>query len=153
MLGPLTRDGADVSCDLAGHHVRADPLRVRQMLRNLTANAIRYGGDRIIITADEAGDFVRIAVADDGAGVPEEMVDRLFTRFVHEGDSPLTVGSIGVGLSVVRSLALGMGGDVEYERHDGWTRFAVRLPATEPISSSTGHVVAAGIAEPVRSPS
>ena len=154
VLGPLTRDGADVRLDVGGHHVWADPLRVRQILRNLASNAIRYGGDRILITADHEAGFVRIGVADDGAGVPEEMVERLFTRFVHEGDSPLTVGSIGLGLSVVRSLALGMGGDVAYERREGWTWFVTRLPAVRPSGESVGHEVdrpAVATSRPVRS--
>jgi two-component system OmpR family sensor kinase len=67
-------------------------------------------------------------VIDDGPGVPAEKVDRLFTRFVHEGDEALTVGSVGLGLAVVKALADGMDGEVRYRRADGWTSFEVTLP-------------------------
>ena len=69
-----------------------------------------------------------ITVEDDGPGVPEEMAPRLFTRFVHQGEDPLTKGSIGLGLAVVRILVEGMDGSIRYERSNDLTRFIVRLP-------------------------
>ena len=65
---------------------------------------------------------------DDGAGIPEELRKRLFQRYLHEGDMPLVLGSVGLGLSIVSALAEGMGGAVWYERRDGWTSFVVRVP-------------------------
>ncbi len=62
------------------------------------------------------------------------MRDRLFQRFVHQGHQPLLVGSVGLGLSIVRILAEGMGGDVRYERVDGETRFVVQVPLAETAS-------------------
>ena len=56
------------------------------------------------------------------------MVPRLFTRFVHDGDAPLTEGSVGLGLAVVKMLAEEMGGSIEYDRRNGWTLFTLSLP-------------------------
>ena len=65
------------------------------------------------------------------------MEARLFQRYIHQGHQPLVLGSVGLGLSIVRALGEGMGGAVHYERKDGWTRFVLTLPvvaATQPTA-------------------
>jgi two-component system OmpR family sensor kinase len=114
--------------------INADQLRTRQILRNLLSNARRWGGDNIRVSAQEIGATAVLIVADDGPGVPSDVETRLFTRYIHEGDNPLTAGSIGLGLSVVKILAEGMAGEVRYERSGGWTRFVVELPLAEAVS-------------------
>lgn len=132
VLAPFRRTGLNIETDCPPVDVWGDPLRVRQVLRNLVSNADKHGGSTIRVTATVGGDRLVCVVADDGAGVPAEMLPRLFTRFVHEGDVPLTVGSVGLGLAVVKALIVGMGGDVRYERDEGWTRFSVWLPLAPP---------------------
>ena len=63
------------------------------------------------------------------------MEQRLFDRFVHDGDESLLTGSVGLGLSIARSLARTMGGEIRFVREDGWTRFVVVLPAQEGASN------------------
>lgn len=128
VLEPMTRVGATITTNVPDAAVWADPLRVRQILRNLVSNALRHGGPTVRIEGRVHGDRLELAVIDDGPGVPAEKVDRLFTRFVHEGDEALTVGSVGLGLAVVKALADGMEGEVRYRRADGWTSFEVALP-------------------------
>ncbi len=125
---PLVRAGVDVEVACPQVEVKADQLRTRQILRNLLSNAQRWGGDEIYVTAHEVGATAVITVADNGPGVPPEMEPRLFTRYMHESQEALTTGTIGLGLAVVKILADGMGGEVRYERDDGWTRFVVYLP-------------------------
>jgi signal transduction histidine kinase len=125
------RGGAQVEVDLPTIPVWADPLRARQLLRNLVSNAIRHGGDRVMVTGSVSDDRLSVAVMDDGPGVPDEMVPRLFTRFVHDGEQALTVGSVGLGLAVVRELATAMGGDVGYQRRGSWTIFEFWLPLAD----------------------
>lgn len=130
-VATLSRAGNTVDVDLLVAEVWGDAARVRQILRNLISNAECYGGPHVRIGSETRGDYVAIVVADDGPGVPPEKAVRLFTRYVHEGTDPLTVGSIGLGLAVVRMLADAMGGEALYERLDGWTRFTVLLPCNE----------------------
>jgi signal transduction histidine kinase len=108
--------------------VLGDQLRIRQILRNLLSNAVQHGGPTIRIYGDEAGSRYVISVEDDGEGVPEHVAERLFTRFVHKGETPLTAGSIGLGLAVARLLAEAMGGSLDYERITGRTSFVLALP-------------------------
>ncbi len=124
----LSRAGVAVeaSCDDGVIHV--DPLRTRQLLRNLLSNASKYGGDRVRVAGKRDGHDYVIVVEDDGDGVDPEIEDKLFERFVRQGDVATAMGSVGLGLSIVRALASDQGGSVTYSRQDGWTRFTVRLP-------------------------
>lgn len=75
--------------------------------------------------------MVRIRVADDGPGIPAEIRDRVFDRFVR-GDSSRTRdgrGSSGLGMSIVESLARAMGGSVRLADADKGTIIDVTLPA------------------------
>jgi signal transduction histidine kinase len=60
--------------------------------------------------------------------VPEELAERLFSRFVHQGETPLTTGSVGLGLFIASMLAEAMGGDLAYERVAGISVFTFTLP-------------------------
>jgi signal transduction histidine kinase len=109
----------------------ADPQRVRQILFNLVSNAIRFsnaGGTIRIKAARDAGDVV-FTVEDDGVGIPEEMLPRVFERF--EGFAPPgRRGGAGVALSVVKSLVELHGGEIEIRSEEGkGTTAIVRLPA------------------------
>ncbi len=106
----------------------ADPVRVRQILRNLLTNAARYGGGEISVSVDLRGDTASVQVRDDGAGVPEGDREAIFERY-HSSRSVLQPGSVGLGLTVSRELARLMGGEVTYRRDDGQSCFELTLPA------------------------
>jgi PAS domain S-box-containing protein len=113
-----------------GCTVLADAMRLGQVLTNLLANAATYGAPPISVeVAGDDGDPV-IRVIDAGAGVPEDLVRRLFTPFTRGPGKPDR--GTGLGLFIVRELARGMGGDAWYERQGGRTAFAVRLPSGPP---------------------
>ncbi len=128
VVEPLRRAGITVEVDCRPALVRSDRLRLRQVVRNLLSNAGKYGGPHIRLLGDEVDNWYEIRVEDDGEGIPPELEARLFQRFLHRGDMPLVLGSVGLGLSIVRALAEGMGGAVWYERRRGWTCFVVRVP-------------------------
>ncbi len=134
----MARTGVHIEADLTATEVWADAMRVRQILRNLLSNAHHHGGEHIRVTSQDRGDEVAVVVADNGDGVPLHKVSRLFTRYVHEGEDPLTTGSVGMGLAVVKILAEGMGGEVRYERQDGWSQFIVTLPSREGNAAQAG---------------
>lgn len=107
--------------------VRADPLRLEQMLSNLIANAHTYGRAPYHLRIRPDGDLVRLDVADGGDGVPEEFRDRLFREFAR---AHTTGTGTGLGLYVVRTLAEAQSGSVAYAPGpDGGAVFSIRLPA------------------------
>lgn len=110
----------------------ADPLRLRQILRNVLSNAYRHGGPNIVIDVDDDEDMVKVGIADDGNGVNPVMAERIFEEFVRRDDGGTRPDSVGLGLAVARRLAHLMGGDLVYHRHDGWTRFVLTLPKPPP---------------------
>jgi signal transduction histidine kinase len=133
--------------------VLADGGRLRQLMRNLVSNAIRHGGPDVAIFGATDGNSYLIRVEDDGPGVPADIEARLFERFVHQGDRPLIVGSVGLGLAITRVLAEGMGGTIEYSRQDSRTVFEIRLalvlstPATSTAEQTVPHDIDAGVDE------
>jgi len=105
----------------------ADPIRVRQVLRNLISNALRYGGPNIeILTFVELGTFV-VEVQDNGEGIPVRDHERIFLPYERAHDTEGLPGSVGLGLSVSRTLAELMGGSLTY-RFDGRSAFRLELP-------------------------
>ena len=88
-----------------------DPERVRQVLNNLLANALRYtptgGAVRVRSSRGEAGDIV-LSVEDTGAGIPAEDLPQIFDRFYKSKDSRGT----GLGLAIARSLVRAHGGEI-----------------------------------------
>ncbi len=117
--------------------VVADPIRVRQVVRNLLVNAQRYGGSHVRIEISADSGEVTVAVCDDGPGVPIGTEDLIFEPYGRAHAHPDQVDSVGLGLSVSRELARMMGGDVVYQRQQDWTRFELTLPAHDPVSSPT----------------
>lgn len=108
----------------------ADPLRLRQILRNLLTNATRYGGDEIWVEVTDRDDQVVIAVVDNGTGVPARLQSRIFEAYERGHETTRAQpGSVGLGLAVSRRLADLMAGSLEYHRRDGLTRFELALPA------------------------
>ena len=106
-----------------------DPGRVRQIIRNLVTNAVRYGGDRLQIRFGVGDGMVRLEVADDGLGLEREDWDRIFEPYfrAHQG-ADTQPAAIGIGLSVARHLARLMDGDLTYRREGGWSVFRLSLP-------------------------
>lgn len=147
VIESFKRAGQSVSVDCAPGLVRADPVRLRQIIRNLLSNAAKYGGSSVSVSGYTEGRTYVVEVIDDGDGVPVEITDRLFERFVHQGNTTAVRESVGLGLSIVSALAQGMGGSVSYRRVADNTHFVVRLPlaGTEVLAADPpGDVVASG---------
>lgn len=105
-----------------------DPNRVRQILRNLIANARRYGGTHIEIEPFLRGDQLCVEVRDDGSGVPASVLERLFEPYQQFNGVAGLTESLGLGLSVSSQLADLMDGRLSHERSGGWTVFTLALP-------------------------
>ncbi len=120
--------GANIVAGESGTSAWVDPLRLRQILRNLATNAVRHGGPSIHIRASNGGDRTQIEVWDDGDPVSDEARERMFEPYyrstVDNGQAP----SVGLGLSVSYRLAEMMGSRLTYRYENGWSVFCLDLP-------------------------
>jgi two-component system sensor histidine kinase BaeS len=112
--------------------IDVEPDRIRQILVNLITNAHEYSpeGASIRVAALAAGAEVEIAVSDDGQGIPEDQLERIFERFTR-GDAGLTqrVGGTGLGLAISKSLVELHGGRLAVDSTLGaGSTFSFRLP-------------------------
>ena len=107
--------------------VAVRPRILRVLLENLVTNAIRYAGDgaRCTISARTEGDMVLLSVADNGPGVPNEELARLFERFFR-GDRARTTRGTGLGLAIVKHVVTQAGGEVEARRGPGGIGLEIR---------------------------
>ena len=120
--------GTDVAVSVPdGLSVWADPVRFEQVLTNLLTNAYRYGGPLVSIEASRAERTVEVTVADDGRGVPPELVPRLFEPFAR-GANAESQGGSGIGLALCRRLTEAFGGAIRYEPDAPGSRFTITLP-------------------------
>jgi signal transduction histidine kinase len=122
----------------------ADERRVRQILFNLLSNAIRFSeeGGQVRIRATRKGDEVRMRVEDDGAGIPEDQLKAVFSRFHARRQGPHR-GGAGLGLSVVKSFVELHGGAVTIRSAEGrGTVVECRFPVS-PAASREGGLSAA----------
>jgi signal transduction histidine kinase len=133
-MAPLaSRKGLDVVVDPAPGlpAVRADPLRVRQILLNLVGNAVKFteaGSVRVTSRATEDG--VEVAVTDTGIGIAPEVLPHVFDEF-RQADTGTTrrYGGSGLGLAISRRLAELHGGTIAAESTPGvGSAFTLRLP-------------------------
>jgi two-component system phosphate regulon sensor histidine kinase PhoR len=108
---------AGVTVSVEGDDTVDVPLRPR-MLRivaeNLAENAIRYAGHgaHLTLSVQRSGEFAVVSAADDGVGVPESNISRLFERF-YRADAARTTRGTGLGLAIVKHVVAAAGGDVE----------------------------------------
>ncbi|MFP5333442.1 MAG: ATP-binding protein [Acidimicrobiia bacterium] len=116
--------------------VKADPGRLRQIVRNLATNAARYGEPPVEIAVIPEAHRVKIEVSDHGPPIPSGLQERIFEPFQSALDATdRPAGSVGLGLAVSRMLARRMGGDLTY-RHDGRSVFCVELSAHQEMEAA-----------------
>jgi two-component system phosphate regulon sensor histidine kinase PhoR len=119
--------------------VRADAHALLDVLRNLLDNAIQYTPEdghvaiRVLLAGAEGAEEVRVAVEDDGIGIPASSHDRIFERFYRvDAARSRKVGGTGLGLSISKHLVEEMGGRIEVESQLGrGSTFTVVLPRVD----------------------
>jgi signal transduction histidine kinase len=129
VLESLANDQA-AHIELIGHSVRAvaDPSRVRQVIRNLVTNALRYGGEAIRVEVRSDSANAKVLVHDSGQAIPDQDRGRIFEPYQRAHEAPGLANSIGLGLAISRQLARLMGGDVTYRHEDGESIFEFTVP-------------------------
>jgi signal transduction histidine kinase len=110
--------------------VRARPIALKRAIANLVSNALAYGGAaRLTLSAREGG-AVRLAVEDDGPGIPEAELEGVFAPFKRlEASRNRETGGTGLGLTIARNILRAHGGDVVLaNRPGGGLRAVASLP-------------------------
>ncbi len=134
--------------------VRADPLRLQQILWNLLANAIKFTPrhGRVIVRVERDPRRYLVSVEDDGIGIPEKELTHVFERFRQaDGSATRRHSGMGIGLALSRSLVELHGGAIWADSESGrGSRFTFSLPippGTKPAGESTETVAAETVSE------
>ncbi len=115
--------------------IQADPLRLAQVIGNLTDNAIKYtpSGGAVAISAGQEGDQVWLRIADGGPGISPEEQGLIFTPFYRGGQGRRIKQGMGLGLSIARDLAEAHGGRIALQSAPGQgSQFILWLPLNLP---------------------
>jgi two-component system, OmpR family, sensor histidine kinase KdpD len=99
-----------------------DELRIAQVLTNLVGNAVKYSPPQtqITISAHRAGKLVKVSVADQGPGVPQQDSIRIFEAFRQlENETSNRTKGAGLGLAICKGLIEAHGGQIWIQNHDG----------------------------------
>lgn len=115
------------------HHLRGDSRRIGQILTNLMSNAIKFteqGSVVLKVALDEAEQKLRFSVVDQGMGIAEQRIGRLFKPFEQADDTiSHRFGGTGLGLHISRTLAVMMEGEITVESELGrGSTFELQLP-------------------------
>lgn len=113
--------------------ITADQSLITQMLLNLMENALKYGksGGHVACRAHRLGDWVQIAISDDGVGISEENLPHIFERFFRADTARDRTGT-GLGLSIVQWIVQLHRGGVRVTSQVGkGTTFTITLPVNQ----------------------
>jgi PAS domain S-box-containing protein len=135
--------GIDLRLEARRSYIRADALKLEQVLSNLIGNALKFtppGGRVSIVTRNETSDKLVIEVSDTGIGIPADALSRIFSPF-EQGDSSIhpRYGGLGLGLSIARTLMKAHGGTLEAESEGSGqgAKFTARFKIDESYSELT----------------
>ena len=132
-LDPLT-EAREVAVTVEGESadVLGDPDRLQQVVANLVDNATRHtpAGRSVQVRVSRSGKHAVLTVTDDGPGIPEDHLPRVFDRFYRSQSSrDRSTGGAGLGLAIVRAIVIAHAGTIEVENvPEGGARFTVCLP-------------------------
>jgi len=126
----------DKKCDV---EVLGDRSQLEMAISNLVENAINYSpdGTRVAISLSKANGLAEISVSDQGVGIGEKDLERIFERFYRVDPArSRTTGGTGLGLSIVKHVATNHGGDVSVWSSPGaGSTFTIRLPEFATIAT------------------
>jgi CheY-like chemotaxis protein len=116
--------------------VHADPKRLRQVLINLIANAIKFtDAGSVTLKVDYRNELATFTVIDTGIGIAPEDAERIFAPFERVGGAAAERPGVGLGLAITQALVHIMGGEIRLDSVPGeGSRFTVRLMLSQPLT-------------------
>ncbi|HEX4735895.1 MAG TPA: ATP-binding protein [Thermoleophilaceae bacterium] len=153
LVGPLAAQrGIGLASKVDQHSglwIAADHQRLKQILLNLLANAVKYNreGGSVTVSLKQAGPRARIEVTDTGLGIPQDQLPRLFVPFERLGAEATSVEGTGLGLALALRLAEAMGGTLGVQSQP-WigSTFHVDLPLAEPPAAGSPQLLPSRLA-------
>lgn len=127
--------------------ITADADKITQILDNLVGNAVKYSpsGGEVEIAAEDEGPTIRLDISDQGLGISAHHRDKIFQRFhmVDDDTNHRAVKGTGIGLYLVKHLALAHGGDVWLSRSEvgEGSTFSVRLPKQPKVDKDAAQAI------------
>jgi signal transduction histidine kinase len=144
LLQELQRRYAEVNADVAIEGratapVQGKPLALKRCLGNLVDNALQYG-ERATVAVSDTADELTIRVLDDGPGIPEAEIERVFEPFYRlESSRNRATGGTGLGLSIARDVAQAHGGSLTLaNRSGGGLEAKLVLPRLQSVTIGNG---------------
>jgi PAS domain S-box-containing protein len=137
-LAARNGNGLKIECPADIGTIESDPTKLRQVLFNLLANAAKFTRDGVItVDARRGEDGMRFTVTDNGIGMTEEQLDRVFEEFAQaDDDTRRNYGGTGLGLAISRKFCRILGGDLTAKSSPGeGSRFIVDLPPKPPAGT------------------
>jgi len=125
--------------------VTADRTRLAQILMNFGSNAIKYGkpGGHVTFTVELRARSLRIAVVDDGIGIPADKRDKVFEPFQRAGQEAGPIEGTGIGLTISKRLAELMKGTIGFDSEEGrGSKFWVEVPVHREAAAGVAEVPA-----------
>jgi PAS domain S-box-containing protein len=142
-LPQIQEKGIHLECDYdpAAGHVDADPSRLQQVIWNVVKNAVKFTGEdgRIEVKTRRSGSLVQVVIRDNGVGISEEILPRVFDAFEQGGEGVTReFGGLGLGLAISKALIELHHGSIGIEsRGQGQgTQVRIELPAIPEASLS-----------------
>jgi signal transduction histidine kinase len=125
-------EGVEVTVEDSDSVAFGDPVRVRQIIRNLLTNAFRYGISPVTVSVAHTNGKATLDVRDSGPGIPDADRERIFEPYGRADSSRVVKASVGLGLTLSRRLARLMDGSLTYVEGDGATfRLSLPLPGAD----------------------
>lgn len=136
--------GIEIQCDNGLSNVKADLQKSVWVLVNLISNAVRYtpSHGRIILKAEDEPSVVRFSVIDNGKGIPEEYLDKIFQKYFQVYNKQSDSGGSGLGLAIAKEFITAQGGEIGVESELGkGSTFYFTLPKIKSMDKVNGYEV------------